>query len=84
MPRNLVAQEPLDRDAVEQLVEPRFGFIVSKKVGTAVQRNLVRRRLKAICLEAIVDGGVRGVDVVVRPGRVTAIVPSFATHGTKQ
>ncbi|WP_173921888.1 ribonuclease P protein component [Agromyces sp. Marseille-P2726] len=56
---------------------PRFGFIVSKKVGTAVQRNLVRRRLKAICLEAIVDGGVHGVDVVVRalPGSADAEWP---------
>jgi ribonuclease P protein component len=26
----------------------RFGFIVSKKVGNAVTRNLVRRRLKAV------------------------------------
>ena len=27
---------------------PRFGFTVSKKVGTAVERNRVRRRLKEI------------------------------------
>src|SRR5690606_25028160 len=27
----------------------RFGFIVSKAVGNAVRRNLIRRRLKAIC-----------------------------------
>ena len=44
---------------------PRFGFTVSKKVGTAVRRNLLRRRLKAVCHEALGDG-VRGVDVVVR------------------
>jgi ribonuclease P protein component len=58
----------------ESGTEPRFGFIVSKKVGTAVQRNLVRRRLKAICLEAMVDRGVQGVDVVVRalPGSAEA------------
>jgi len=30
---------------------PRFGFIVSKQVGTAVTRNTVRRRLKAVCAE---------------------------------
>ncbi|GAA3729417.1 ribonuclease P protein component [Leifsonia bigeumensis] len=43
----------------------RFGFIVTRKVGNAVSRNRVRRRMKAIARE-LVDGGVRGVDVVVR------------------
>lgn len=45
--------------------DARFGFIVSKKVGSAVRRNLVRRRLKAACRE-LVDGGVSAIDVVVR------------------
>ncbi len=45
--------------------QPRFGFIVSKKVGSAVRRNLVRRRLKAASRE-LVDAGVLGVDVVFR------------------
>jgi ribonuclease P protein component len=49
----------------ESGTDARFGFIVSKKVGIAVRRNLLRRRLKAVCHEALVDG-VRGVDVVVR------------------
>ncbi|PWC05609.1 ribonuclease P protein component [Agromyces badenianii] len=49
----------------ESGTDARFGFIVSKKVGTAVRRNLVRRRLKAVCHEALVDG-VCDVDVVVR------------------
>ena len=53
--------------------DARFGFIVSKKVGSAVRRNLVRRRLKAVCREALTDG-VSGVDVVVRavPGAAEA------------
>jgi len=43
----------------------RFGFIVSKQVGNAVVRNTVRRRLKAVCADAL--GGVRpGTDVVIR------------------
>lgn len=43
----------------------RFGFIVSKQVGSAVVRNTVRRRLKAVCAEAL--GTVRpGSDVVIR------------------
>ncbi|WP_407075376.1 ribonuclease P protein component [Parafrigoribacterium soli] len=43
----------------------RFGFIVSKAVGNAVARNLVRRRLKAASYEALGRIG-PGVDVVVR------------------
>jgi ribonuclease P protein component len=44
---------------------PRFGFIVSKQVGSAVTRNTVRRRLKALCAEAMPQ--VRaGSDVVIR------------------
>jgi ribonuclease P protein component len=57
--------------------DARFGFIVSKKVGTAVRRNLVRRRLKAVCHEALTVDGVDGVDVVVRalPGAADAPWP---------
>lgn len=50
----------------------RFGFIVSKQVGSAVTRNTVRRRLKAVCAEALPI--VRpGADVVIRalPGAAT-------------
>lgn len=43
----------------------RFGFIVTKKVGNAVKRNQIRRRMKAIAWE-LVDGGLTGTDVVVR------------------
>ncbi|MGO1627534.1 ribonuclease P protein component [Microbacterium sp.] len=43
----------------------RFGFIVTRAVGGAVCRNAVRRRLKAICAEALPD--VReGADIVIR------------------
>lgn len=31
----------------------RFGFIVSKKVGNAVSRNLVKRRLRALSAEYV-------------------------------
>jgi len=56
--------------------EARFGFIISKQVGTAVIRNTVRRRLKAVCAEAIASVP-RGTDVVIRalPASATA---SFA------
>lgn len=43
----------------------RFGFIVSKAVGNAVTRNLVRRRLKSIAQQRISDG-LTGVDIVFR------------------
>ena len=55
---------------------PRFGFIVSKQVGTAVTRNTVRRRLKAVCAEALPR--VRpGADVVIR-ALPTAATADFA------
>lgn len=44
---------------------PRFGFIVSKAVGNAVMRNTVRRRLKAVCAEAL-PGVRQGADIVIR------------------
>ena len=52
---------------------PRFGFIISKQVGTAVVRNTVRRRLKAVCAEFI-DMVPEGTDVVIRalPASATA------------
>ena len=43
----------------------RFGYIVSKAVGNAVTRNLVRRRLKFISEQAI-RAGFTGVEVVFR------------------
>ena len=43
----------------------RFGYVISKKVGNAVTRNLLRRRLKGISEELIRDGIV-GADIVFR------------------
>ncbi|MEO6826455.1 MAG: ribonuclease P protein component [Microbacteriaceae bacterium] len=43
----------------------RFGFIVSKAVGNAVQRNRVRRRLKSIAWQ-LRDRLEPGTDVVIR------------------
>jgi len=50
----------------------RFGFIISKQVGNAVVRNTVRRRLKAVCAEAL-SRVPEGTDVVIRA------LPSSAT-----
>ena len=41
----------------------RAGFVVSKAVGGAVTRNLVKRRLRSI---AQASEGLAGIDVVVR------------------
>lgn len=51
----------------------RFGFVVSKAVGGAVTRNLVKRRLRALAAEGIL-AGLTGADVVVRalPGAAEA------------
>jgi ribonuclease P protein component len=59
------------RDAGDS-ASARFGFIVSKQVGGAVVRNTVRRRLKAVCAEAL---------PLVRPGADVVIraLPSSAT-----
>ena len=43
----------------------RFGFIVSKAVGNAVTRNLVRRRLKTIADRSL-QSGFAGYDIVIR------------------
>lgn len=44
---------------------PRFGFIITKAVGNAPTRNRLRRRLKAICAEAL-KLGVTRKDIVFR------------------
>ena len=51
----------------------RFGFIVAKTVGNAVQRNLVRRRLKNIAY-TLLPSLPHGADIVVRalPGAAQA------------
>ena len=53
------------RLATDPVAPVRFGVVVSKAVGNAVDRNLVRRRLKALG-RGVVDAGHRGEDVVIR------------------
>ncbi|QNE48261.1 ribonuclease P protein component [Glaciihabitans sp. INWT7] len=52
---------------------PRFGFIVPKNVGIAVNRNLVRRRLKALSFTALPQLA-PGTEIVIRalPGSAQA------------
>lgn len=54
----------------------RFGYIISKSVGNAVVRNLIRRRMKSVT-EEMIHNGIADVDIVFRaiPAAATA---SFA------
>jgi ribonuclease P protein component len=59
--------------ASEKLARPpRFGFTVTKKIGNAVVRNRIRRRLRAAARAAAVHGA-RGADYVLiaRPAALT-------------
>lgn len=59
----------------------RFGFIVSKAVGTAVVRNTVRRRLRAVCRD-ILPTVPDGTDIVIRalPGASEAAWATLHTE----
>ncbi|MFT4232888.1 MAG: ribonuclease P protein component [Leucobacter sp.] len=52
----------------------RFGFIVSKAVGNAVTRNLIRRRMKTV-VERRIHAGIGAVDVVFRALPAIAAAP---------
>ena len=58
----------------------RFGFIVGKNVGGAVQRNLVRRRLRE-CGRAAIRSTSLSADVVVRALPGSADVSWATLHG---
>ena len=46
------------------------GYTVSKKVGNAVTRNRMKRRLRALCRAALPESGIAGANHVLigRPG----------------
>ena len=57
--------ENVSRETLAADLTPRFGFIITKAVGKAVTRNLVRRRMQSICDEAVREG-FSGATVVFR------------------
>jgi len=61
------------------LVPSRFGFIVTKAVGNAVTRNLVRRRLRSLSRELLRAMPV-GADVVMRALPGSDQVPWVTLH----
>lgn len=50
---NLHENEILVNDLIEDVRPPRFGFVVSKKIGNAVQRHLMTRQLRSLVHEEI-------------------------------
>jgi len=64
--------------AVAPLAEekrPRFGFTVSKRVGNAVKRNLIRRRLSAVAARCAAD--IHQPRLIVTVARHTAAAANY-------
>ena len=63
----------------------RVGFTVTKKVGNSVIRNRVRRRLRAVADQVLVDTAAGGLDLVIigRMGTIerpyTALIKDLKT-----
>ncbi len=56
---------------------PRFGFTVSKKVGGAVVRNRIRRRLRSAALKILPAQAKAGLDYV-QVGRAAGATKDYA------
>jgi ribonuclease P protein component len=58
---------------------PRVGLTASRKVGTAVDRNRARRRLRAVVREVMADHAMPGHDYVIiaRRGTLTRAYPAL-------
>jgi ribonuclease P protein component len=65
-------------DAADAEAPPRFGFTVTKKMGGAVVRNRIRRRLKAAIAAISATHARTGFDYVLI-ARPAALTQSFAS-----
>lgn len=54
----------LVRDRADGDAALRVGYTVTKKIGNAVVRNRMKRRLRALAREALPGGGISGADHV--------------------
>ncbi|MDF0489148.1 ribonuclease P protein component [Sphingomonas sp. H39-1-10] len=55
----------------------RIGYTVTKKIGNAVVRNRMKRRLRALARDVLPESGVRGADHVLI-GRAGGVERDFA------
>ena len=74
--RGLVLQA-LDKSVSSKAGTMRYGLTVTKKVGNAVTRNRIRRRLRAVATELLPELGRSGFDYVLI-GRVTTLDRPYA------
>ncbi|MEZ5707897.1 MAG: ribonuclease P protein component [Blastomonas sp.] len=70
----LVHPNPANGDAM------RAGFTVTRKIGNAVVRNRMKRRLRALTRQWLPDHGIAGADHVLI-GRASGIERNFAQMG---
>lgn len=75
--RRAVPTGPGAEDTLGQLSISRVGFTVSRRVGTAVERNRVRRRLRAAVDRMMPAHARERMDIVVI-GRRVALTRSFS------
>ena len=67
----------LVRDRADSDQTRRVGFTVTKKIGNAVVRNRMKRRLRALSREVLAEQGVAGADHVLI-GRAGGIGRDYA------
>ena len=67
----------LVRDRADDDISMRVGFTVTKKIGNAVVRNRMKRRLRALSREMLANEGVAGADHVLI-GRAGGIERDYA------
>ncbi len=65
------------RQRADDSVAKRVGFTVTKKVGNAVTRNRMKRRLRALARDVLPDAGVCGADHILI-GRAGQVERDFA------